>query len=223
MKGPAIFLAQFIGDEAPYNSLDGLCTWAAGHGYEAIQIPTLDPRLIDLPLAAESKSYCDELSGRIRDHGLVISELSTHIQGQLVAVHPAYNVVYDLFAPTSVRGNPNARTEWATDQMKLAAKASHHLGLTAQVSFSGSLAWPFVYPWPQRPQGLIEEAFAELTRRWMPILDYFDEQGVDLCFELHPGEDLHDGASFDRFLDLCDEHPRLCINYDPSHFDLNTL
>ena len=75
MKGPAIFLAQFIGDEAPYNSLDGLCTWAANHGYEAIQIPTLDPRLIDLALAAESKTYCDELSGKIREHGLVISDI----------------------------------------------------------------------------------------------------------------------------------------------------
>jgi len=223
MKGPAIFLAQFIGDEAPYNSLEGLCTWAASHGYEAIQIPTLDSRLIDLSLAAESKTYCDELKGKISDFGLSISELSTHIQGQLVAVHPAYNVIYDLFAPSAVRGNDTARTAWATDQMKMAAKASAHLGLDAQVTFSGSLAWPYVYPWPQRPPGLIEEAFDELTRRWMPILNYFDEQGVDLCFELHPGEDLHDGASFDRFLDLCDEHPRLCINYDPSHFILQQM
>lgn len=223
MKGPAIFLAQYIGDEAPYNSLKGLCTWAAGHGYEAIQIPTLDTRIIDLSLAAESKSYCEELNGKIAEHGLVISELSTHIQGQLVAVHPAYNIIYDLFAPSSVRGNAAMRTEWATNQMKLAAKASRNLGLSTQVTFSGALAWPYVYPWPQRPAGLIEEAFDELSRRWLPILDIFDENGVDLCFELHPGEDLHDGASFDRFLDLCHEHPRLNINYDPSHFLLQQM
>ena len=223
MKGPAIFLAQFIGDEAPYNSLEGLCTWAAGHGYIGIQVTTLDPRLIDLSLAAESKTYCDEWLGKIRSHGLEVSELSTHIQGQLVAVHPAYNVIYDLFAPSAVRGNPKARTEWAIDQMMMAARASANLGLHQQVTFSGALAWPFVYPWPQRPAGLIEEAFNELTKLCIPILKQVDEPGEDVCFELQPGEDLHDGASFDRFLDLCHEHPRLCINYDPSHFVLQQM
>ncbi len=223
MKGPAIFLAQFIRDQAPYNSLDGLCAWAAGHGYKGIQLPTLDTWLIDLKLAAESKTYCDELKGKIANHGLEISELSTHLQGQLVAVHQAYDIMFDAFAPPILRGNPKGRTNWAIDQLKLAAKASAHLGLEAHVTFSGALAWPYVYPWPQRPTGLIEEAFTELTRRWSPILNAFDEAGVDLCFELHPGEDLHDGATFDRFLDLLDEHPRVCINYDPSHFVLQQM
>ena len=223
MKGPAIFLAQFIRDEAPYNNLDGLCKWAAGLGYTGIQLPTSDPWLIDLKQAAESKTYCDELNGKIKQHGLEITELSTHLQGQLIAVHPAYDTLFDTFAPEAVRGNPKARTAWAIEQLKLAAKASYNLGLCAHVTFSGALAWPFVYPWPQRPQGLIDEAFGELSKRWLPILHYFDEQGVDLCFELHPGEDLHDGASFDRFLDVCDEHERLCLNYDPSHFILQQM
>lgn len=223
MKGPAIFLAQFIRDEAPFNSLDGICAWAAGHGYKGIQMPTLDPWLIDLKKAAESKTYCDELTGKIKSHGLEISELSTHLQGQLVAVHPAYDVLFDNFAPAEVKGKPKARTAWAIDQLKLAARASANLGLNAHVTFSGALAWPYVYPWPQRPNGLIEEAFTELSNRWMPILQTFEKYDVDLCFELHPGEDLHDGASFDRFLDVCDEHPRLCLNYDPSHFVLQQL
>lgn len=223
MKGPGIFLAQFIREQAPFNSLEGLCEWAAGHGFKGIQLPTLDPWLIDLKLAAESKVYCDELIGKISLHGLEITELSTHLQGQLVAVHPAYDTLFDTFAPTALHGKPKARTEWAIDQLKLAARASNHLGLHAHVTFSGGLAWPFVYPWPQRPEGLIEEAFKELSRRWLPILRHFEDNDVDLCFELHPGEDLHDGASFDRFLDVCNEHERLCINYDPSHFVLQQL
>jgi sugar phosphate isomerase/epimerase len=223
MKGPAIFLAQFIRDEAPFNNLDGLCQWAASHGYIGIQVPTLDARIIDLKLASESKSYCDELKGRIKSHGLEISELSTHLQGQLVAVHPAYDILFDHFAPAEFQQNPKARTEWATDQLRMAAKASGNLGLDAHVTFSGSLAWPYFYPWPQRPAGLIDEAFKELSKRWLPVLNEFDNQGVDLCFELHPCEDLHDGATFDRFLDLCNEHDRLCINYDPSHFVLQQM
>lgn len=223
MKGPAIFLAQFIRDEAPFNTLDGLCAWAAGHDYEGVQLPTSDPRIMDLRKVAESQAYADELAGIVASHGLEISELSTHLQGQLVAVHPAYDVLFDAFAPDAVKGKPRERTAWAIEQLKLAARASKRLGLDAHVTFSGALAWPYVYPWPQRPAGLIEEAFEELARRWTPILNAFDSAGVDLCFEIHPGEDLHDGASFDRFLDQCDEHPRLAINYDPSHFLLQQM
>jgi sugar phosphate isomerase/epimerase len=223
MKGPAIFLAQFIRDEAPFNSLEGLCAWAKNHGYVGIQLPTTHPWLIDLRRAAESKAYCDEFKGKISAYGLAISELSTHLQGQLVAVHPAYDLLFDQFAPKEVHGKPAERTAWAIEQLKLAAQASANLDLDAHVTFSGALAWPYVYPWPQRPNGLIEEAFAELKRRWVPILDTFDEYGVDVCYELHPGEDLHDGASFDRFFDLCEEHDRICINYDPSHFVLQQL
>ena len=223
IKGPAIFLAQFIQDVPPFNSFDGLCKWAAGHGYDGVQLPTSDDWLIDLKRAAESKDYCDELKGRAEAFGLEITELSTHLQGQLVAVHPAYDKMFDAFAPAEVHGNSKARTEWAIDQMKMAARASRNLGLNAHVSFSGSFLWPYMYPWPQRPAGLIEEGFKELAERWVPILDVFEECGVDCGYELHPGEDLHDGTSFEMFLDATNNHPRAAINYDPSHFILQDL
>jgi sugar phosphate isomerase/epimerase len=223
IRGPGIFLAQFLGDVAPFNSLDGIAGWAAGLGYKGVQLPTLDASIFDLRQAAGSQDYCDDLRGRLAAHGLEVTELSTHIQGQLVAVHPAYDALFDGFAPAALRGNPGARTEWAAEQLLLAAKASRNLGLTAHASFSGALAWPYVYPWPQRPPGLIEDAFAELARRWRPILDAFDDAGVDVCYELHPGEDLHDGTSFERFLDAVANHPRARILYDPSHFVLQQL
>jgi sugar phosphate isomerase/epimerase len=223
IKGPGIFLAQFIGDDAPFNSLDAIADWAAGLGYKGLQIPTNDPRFIDLATAAQSQDYCDEILGKLGDKGLSITELSTHLQGQLVAVHPAYDTLFDGFAAPEVRGRPDARQEWAVEQLKLAAQASRRLGLTAHATFSGSLAWPYFYPWPQRPAGMIEEAFDELARRWRPILDTFDENGVDLSFEIHPGEDLHDGATFEMFLDRVDQHSRANILYDPSHFVLQQL
>ena len=43
MKGPAIFLAQFMSDQAPFNSLPSIARWAAGHGYTGVQLPTIDP------------------------------------------------------------------------------------------------------------------------------------------------------------------------------------
>jgi sugar phosphate isomerase/epimerase len=223
IKGPAIFLAQFMGDAAPFNSLDNICRWAASLGFKGVQIPTWDSRAIDLKKAAESKTYADEVKGIVASHGLEITELSTHLQGQLVAVHPAYNEMFDGFAPPEYRNNPKARTEWAVQQLKYAAKASEHLGIKAHVTFSGALLWHTMYPWPQRPAGLVETGFKELANRWLPILNHFDEHGVDLCYEIHPGEDLHDGVTFELFLEHTNQHPRANILYDPSHFVLQQL
>ncbi|AXE99176.1 sugar phosphate isomerase/epimerase family protein [Paraburkholderia hospita] len=222
IKGPAIFLAQFMGDKVPFDNLAHLAQWAASLGFKGIQVPA-DPRLVDLEQAASSQDYCDDLLGVVTDAGVAITELSTHLQGQLVAVHPAYDVLFDGFAAPHVRGNPAARTEWAVQQMKWAAKASQRLGLNTHVSFSGALAWPYLYPWPQRPAGLVEAAFDELARRWTPILDAFDEAGVDVCYELHPGEDLHDGVTFERFLAAVKDHRRANILFDPSHYVLQQL
>ncbi|AII53205.1 sugar phosphate isomerase/epimerase family protein [Hymenobacter sp. APR13] len=223
IKGPGIFLAQFLSDQAPFNNLDSICAWAAGLGYKGVQLPTTDPRIIDLQLAAESQTYADELKGRVQAAGLEITELSTHLQGQLVAVNPVYDALFDGFAPEAVRGNPKARQQWAVQQLKYAAQASQRLGLTAHATFSGALLWPYLYPWPQRPAGLVEDGFAELGRRWRPILDAFDACGVDVCYEVHAGEDLHDGISYERFLAEVHQHPRACLLYDPSHFVLQCL
>ncbi len=223
LKGPAIFLAQFMDDAEPFNSIDTMARWAAELGFVGIQVPIGNPAFIDVRLAAESRDYCDELKGRVAAHGVEITELSTHLEGQLVAVHPAYDELFDGFAPEEVRGKPAARTAWAIEQVTLAARASANLGLTEQVSFSGALLWPMMYPWPQRPPGLVDEGFAELARRWRPILDAHEEAGVNVCYEIHPGEDLHDGVTFERFLDAVDGHARANILYDPSHFVLQQL
>ncbi|AUR01890.1 sugar phosphate isomerase/epimerase family protein [Phaeobacter inhibens] len=223
IKGPALFLAQFAGDEAPFNSLDTITKWAAGLGYRGVQIPTFDSRLFDLERAAESQTYCDEVKGICADAGVEITELSTHLQGQLVAVNPAYDLALDAFAPERCRGNPAKRQAWAVDQMHKAALASQRLGLSHTVSFTGSLAFPYLYPWPQRPDGLIEETFAELGRRWTPILYHYADCGQDIGFELHPGEDVFDGATFEMFVEACGGHAAAMINYDPSHFLLQQL
>ncbi|HEV2132954.1 MAG TPA: sugar phosphate isomerase/epimerase [Terracidiphilus sp.] len=223
IKGPGIFLAQFAGDAAPFHSLATIAKWAAGLGYTGIQIPTWDRRLFDLKKAAESKTYCDEVLGTASGAGVAVTELSTHLQGQLVASHPAYDALLDGFAPPELAGNAKGKQAWAVEQLKYAAKASRNLGLTAHATFSGALAWPFFYPFPQRPAGLIDEAFAELAKRWTPILQTFDDAGVDACFELHPGEDLHDGVTFERFLGAVQNHPRANILYDPSHMVLQQM
>jgi sugar phosphate isomerase/epimerase len=223
LRGPGIFLAQFVADQAPFNTLEGMASWAAAIGYVGVQIPTWDARLFDLARAAESQTYCDEIAGICRQAGVAITELSTHLQGQLIAVHPSVDELFDGFAPAPLRGKPQARQAWAVNQLLLAAKASQRLGLTAHATFSGALLWPMLYPWPARPPGLVETGFTELARRWRPILDSFDAAGVDLCYEIHPGEDLHDGVTFERFLAAVGNHARCHILYDPSHLVLQHI
>lgn len=223
IQGPGIFLAQFMGDKPPFNNLQSICEWAKSIGFKGVQLPSWDGRCIDLKKAAESKTYADEIKGVVNTAGLEITELSSHLQGQLVAVHPAYDGLFDGFAPECVRNNPSARTEWAVQQLKYAAAASRNLGLNAHGTFSGAFLWHTVYPWPQRPAGLVETGFNELGKRWLPILNEFEEQGVDLCYEVHPGEDIHDGVSYERFLKVVGNHSRACLLYDPSHFVLQCM
>lgn len=223
IKGPAIFLAQFMDDNTPFNSLNNICKWAAESGYKGVQIPGWDKRCIDLKKAAEDVDYAQEILATVKKHGLEITELSAHLQGQLVAVNPAYNELFDAFAPEELKGNYPKRTEWAIQQLKYAAKASKNLGLKSCATFSGALLWHTVYPWPQRSKNMVEDGFKELAKRWLPVLDVFEENGIDLCYEIHPGEDLHDGITFERFLKEVNHHKRANILYDPSHFLLQQL
>lgn len=223
IKGPALFLAQFAGDAEPFNSWGAITRWAADCGYKGVQVPTWDAQLFDLDKAAESRDWCDSFKGEAAENGIEVTELSTHLQGQLVAVHPAYDAAFDGFAAPHVRGNPRARQAWAVEQVQKAIRASANMGIGAHVTFSGALCWPYVYPWPQRPAGLVETGFDELAARWWPILDYAEEHGVDLCYEIHPGEDLHDGVSFEMFLERVGNHVRCNMLYDPSHYVLQAM
>ena len=222
LKDPAIFLAQFLDDTAPFNNFESIVKWASNKGFKGVQVPSWDARCINLKKAAESKNYCDELVGIAAKYNVAITDLSTHLQGQLVAVNPAYNTMFDAFAPSEAK-TVQQKSEWATQQLLYAAQASKNFGFKTHASFSGSLLWHTVYPWPQRPTGLIEQGFQELANRWLPILNAFDEVGCDVCYELHPGEDLHDGVTFERFLEATKNHSRANILYDPSHFVLQQL
>jgi len=221
MQGPAVFLAQFLRDQEPFSTLDGISRWFAGFGYKGLQIPAWDGRVIDLDQAATSRAYCDDYRGKLAGIGLAVTELAGYLQGQVLAVHPAYAAGFSVFHPPGLEGN--ARTEWATAELKKCIRASAHMGLRNIPTLSGGFAWHLAYPWPQRPPGLIDEAFKELARRWLPLLDLARDHGCVFGYELHPGSDLFDGATFELFLEHTGNHPAACINYDPSHLLLQQL
>ena len=221
IKGPAIFLAQFMRDEAPYNNMSNIGKWVASLGYKGVQIPAWDERVIDIDTAAESKTYCDEFKGTLHEMGLEPTELAGYLAGQVLAVHPAYEIMFEAFHPPGLTGS--ARTEWATGELEKTIHASINMGTDVIPVLSGGFAWHMVYPWPQRPDGIIDEAFKELAKRWRPLLDLAHENGKVLAYELHPGSDIYDGATYEMFLEHTDDHPAACLNYDPSHFLLQQL
>lgn len=221
IKGPAIFLAQFLRDTPPYDTLDHIGRWVAGLGYTGVQIPAWDRRVIDLDQAAASKAYCDDYRGRLAEIGLAVTEVAGYLQGQVLAVHPAYEAGFEAFHPPGLCGAD--RTAWAVGELRKCVLAAANFGLRNIPVLSGGFAWHLMYPWPQRPPGLIDEAFAELARRWRPLLDLANEHGCVFGYELHPGSDLFDGATFEMFLDQTQQHPAATINYDPSHFLLQQL
>ncbi len=221
MKGPGIFLAQFLRDQEPYNSLAGLARWVSSLGYKGVQIPSWDGRVIDLSKAAASKSYCDDLKGMLKEKGLEICEIASYLQGQVMAFHPAYEVGFDGFYPKGL--NAQERLSWAQDQLKKSVQASVNLGTKHISVMSGGLLWHMIYPWPQRPAGIVDEAFNELARRWLPVLDFAKDHGVTFGYELHPGSDLYDGATYELFLEKTKNHEAACLTYDASHFLLQQL
>src|SRR5256885_16024417 len=87
--------------------------------FRSVQIPCWDGRLFDLQRAAESKTYCDEIRGTLAGHGLAVTELSTHFQGQLGAVHPADDVALGGFGPEKLGGSPARRQAWGVEKLWL--------------------------------------------------------------------------------------------------------
>lgn len=219
IKGPGVFLSQFIGTAPPFDTLGGLVRWAAGVGFRGVMVPTHDPRILDAAAVAHSRARADEVRGTLEDHGVTLSDLAAQRYGWLLAHHPAYSVAAERMAPPDV----GDRTQWAADQLRNVARACRALGVGRCAVFSGALVWPYVHPWPLREPGLIAEGFAEAARRWRPIVEAFDEAGVDLCFEPHPGCDVHDGVTFERLRAALGEHPRVRLLYDPSHMVLQGM
>lgn len=221
IKGPGIFLAQFLRDAEPYNNIESISQWVSSLGFKGVQIPTWDRRVFDLDQAASSKGYCEDYRGKRAEAGLEVIELAAYLQGQVIAVHPAYELLFQSFYPKDL--DDAQRTAWASDELRKVIRASQNFGTTNISVLSGGLVWPYIYPWPQRSRGLIDEGFDELVRRWQPLLDFAEGHGVTFGFELHPGSDLFDGATFMRFLDKTNHHPAAGITYDPSHFLLQQM
>lgn len=222
VKGPAVFLAQGYG-KANWKTLKECATTAASLDYKGLQAHLWNGGPVDLELAAGSKAYCEDLQAIASGAGCPIVELANHCDWQLVRCAPAYLKLHQWPAPEHLHGNATALAEWASTRAKMSVAAARNFGFDRVGGFSGTSIFHLVYPWPQRPKGLVEAAFRALAKAWLPIFDYAEKLGVDVCFELHPGEDLMDGDTFNQFLSYIKHHSRCNILLDLSHMVLGGM
>jgi sugar phosphate isomerase/epimerase len=204
LKGPGIYLAQFAGDNAPFDSWDAITRWAGQHGFKGVQIPSWDGRLFDLQRAAESRTYCDEVKGIAKANGVEVTELGHPSAGPACRGAPGLRRRFRRIRPgrgarQPVRAPALGR---AADAALGAGRPQPRADEQCELPRRARLAVPL--PVAAAAAGPDRAAFDELAKRWRPIFDAFDDAGCSVASSCIPGEDLFDGATFEMFLERVD-------------------
>ncbi len=203
VKGPGILIAQFAGDEPPFNTWPRDLPLGRGPGLQGHPAPgPIDPRFFHLQEGGGNRKALLRRDRRDRPGARHCDHRALH-----KFVRPARRCESGfrrgfrrLRSASAARADRESASVGRSSSFELAALASRNLGLSVAISFTGALAWPFFYPWPRRPSGLIVEALPNSAADWRPILDASSTRpAVDVAYELHPGEDVFDGATFERF------------------------
>ncbi len=167
--------------------------------------------------ALENDSYVREKRDLLEKYGLKCWAISNHLAGQ--AVSDPIDARHKGIVPPHVWGDgkPEGVQQRAAEEMKNTARAAKLFGVDIVNGFTGSPVWHKLYFFPPTGQDEIDAGYASFAAQWKPIMDVFDEQGVDFGLEVHPTEIAYDIYTSQRTLEALDHHPRFGFNFDPSH------
>lgn len=191
-----------------------LCAKAQAFGYDGLEIACWGDHM-DVSRAVSDPAYVEDRKRILARHGLQVHALAAHLSGQCVG--DPWDPRLDGFAPPAVKGKPEEIVAWATEEMKRTAKAARLMGAEVVTCFMGSPVWRYWYSFPQTTEAMVEEAFALIVKRWSPIFDVFDAEGVRFALEVHPTEIAFDYYSALRLLEAFKGRKTLGFNFDPSH------
>lgn len=196
--------------------LETLAAKAAAWGYDGLELACWGDHF-DVRRAVAEDGYCDERRALLARHGLEVHAISNHLVGQ--AVCDRIDERHREIVPAHVwgDGDPEGVRTRAADEMITTAHAARRLGVPVVNGFTGSSIWHLLYSFPPVSPAMIDAGYADLARRWRPILDAFAEAGVKFALEVHPAEIAFDVASAERTLEALGHHPAFGFNYDPSH------
>lgn len=184
-------------------------------GYDGLELACWGDHL-DVAKAAEDENYCREKREFLKQNGLEIFSISNHLAGQLVC-DPNDDSRSDAFAPAIVKGDAEAKREWAVESMKQTARAAKNLDVSVVNGFTGSPIWHLLYSFPPVSPEMIDDGFARFAELWNPILDEFDKCGIRFGLEVHPTEIAYDIYTAERTLEAIGHRDAFGFNFDPSH------
>ena len=194
-----------------------VCRLAASWGYDGVEIAASGDHL-DLKRADEDAGYLESRREILDRHGLTVHAISNHLAGQAVCDAPI-----DFRHQAIVRdyvwgdGDQEGVRRRAAEDMQRAARVARKLDVDVVVGFTGSSTWPYVAMFPPVPQSVIDAGYEDFARRWNPILDVFDAEGVRFAHEVHPNEIAYDYWTSVRALEAIDHRAAFGFNWDPSH------
>ncbi len=196
--------------------LTELAPLAKEMGYDGLELACWGDHL-EVSKALEDDAYIQGRFDLLGQHDLKCYAISNHLVGQ--AVCDPIDERHQAIVPPHVwgDGDPEGVRTRAAEEMKNTARVAAKMGLEVVNGFTGSSIWGSLYAFPPTTQAYWDKGFEDFAERWVPILDVFDEVGVNFGLEVHPTEIAFDIASAARALEAVGQHKRFGFNYDPSH------
>ena len=196
--------------------LETLAQKASAWGYEGLELACSGDHF-EVDKALSSDSYVREKRDLLAKYGLKCVAISNHLVGQ--AVCDPIDARHKSIVPAYVWGDGESEgvRQRAAEEMKATARAARLFGAEVVTGFTGSSVWAMLYFFPPTSQADIDAGYQDFARRWRPILDVFQAQGVKFALEVHPTEIAYDIVTMQRALAAVDHHPSFGVNFDPSH------
>lgn len=197
--------------------LEDVARLASSLGYDGLEIACSGEHL-DVWRAANDAAYLRERLEILERYNLKVYAISNHLKGQAVCDDPI-DFRHQAIVGSRVWGDGEADgvRQRAAEELKLTAVVARQLGVDTVVGFTGSSIWRYVAMFPPVPVEVIEDGFEDFARRWNPILDVFDSEGVRFAHEVHPSEIAYDYWTSVRTLEAIDHREAFGFNWDPSH------
>ena len=188
---------------------------AKAFGYDGVELACWGDHFeVDKADAA----YCEKRRAQLEAAELKCFAISTHLVGQ--AVCDLIDERHKAILPDYVwgDGDPEGVRQRAAEEMIKTGAAAKELGVNVVNGFTGSSIWHLCYSFPPVLPNQIEDGYKDFGKRFKPILDSFEKNGVKFGLEVHPTEIAFDISSAEKAIEAVDGHPAFGFNYDPSHF-----
>lgn len=191
--------------------LEDVLKYVSGLGYEAVELAAWKgSRHLDINKVL--KGGATKYKKAVERHGLFISSLSNHLEGQLV-LGPLDSSTDDWY-----KGSPEEKVKYGMERMKKTAEAAAALDVPVVNGFIGAPNWGAWYIFPPAYEKIYEKGFETFAERWGEILDVFAAHGIRFAHEVHPQEQAYNIETAEQALKAINGKKEFGFNFDPSHF-----